>query len=79
MSLMIPSFRMKRATEIAAEEMAWLATAEDVLRTLKATIICTQCRTPFHGSNDATDATMEVSCECRRLTYRVRADAPASH
>lgn len=74
-TLILPrGIRGKKVSEISAEEMAWLATAEDVLRKLQMTIICTQCGCMMHGANDETDATMKVSCECRRLIYRVRAD-----
>jgi hypothetical protein len=75
-TLLLPNgIRPKRVSEISVEEMAWFATAEDVLHKLKATIVCRQCRTPFHGQNDPRDSTISVSCECRRLTYRVREDA----
>jgi hypothetical protein len=75
-TLLLPhGIRPKRVSEISVEEMAWLASAEDVLRKLKMTIVCLQCKTPIHGANHDTDATLSVSCECRRLTYRARADA----
>lgn len=78
MSLLLPhGIRPKQVREISLEEMAWLATAEDVLRKLQATIICTRCRTPMHGQNDERDSVLSVSCECRRLTYRARADVPS--
>jgi hypothetical protein len=69
----------KAVSEISVEEMGWLASAEDVLRKLQMDIICHRCQTPVRGSNDPTDATISVTCACRRLVYRVRADAPASH
>lgn len=78
MSLILPNgIRPKAVSEIGVEEMGWLATAEDVLRKLKMAIICTRCQLPVSGNNDPTDATISVTCGCRRLTYRARADAKA--
>jgi hypothetical protein len=74
-TLILPAgIRGKKVSEISAEEMGWLATAEDVLRKLEMTIVCVRCRTQISGSNDPTDATMKVTCECRRLIYRQKAD-----
>jgi hypothetical protein len=73
--LILPNgIRPKAVSDISAQEMAWLASAEDVLRKLKMAIICTRCQLPVEGNNDPTDATISVTCGCRRLIYRVRAD-----
>lgn len=72
-TLLLPNgFRYRPTVEISAEDMAWLATAEDVLRKLNLSLICLRCKTTPKGQNAETDATVTVSCECRRLTYRVR-------
>ncbi len=76
MSLILPhGIRPKTVSEIGGEEMAWLAMAEDVLRKLKMTIVCTRCKEAVYGANDPTDHAMSVTCGCRRLTYRVREGA----
>jgi hypothetical protein len=76
-TLILPQgIRGKKVSEISAEEMAWIATAEDVLRKLRMTLLCSQCRTEMWGANDPSDSTMTVTCECRRLVYRVRAESP---
>lgn len=76
-TLLLPKgMRGKKVSEISAEEMAWIATAEDVLRTLHATLYCSLCKTEMWGANDPSDASMTVTCECRRLVYRVRAESP---
>jgi hypothetical protein len=76
-NLLLPrGIRGKQVFEISAEEMAWLATAEDVLHKLQMTIVCRLCRSQISGSNDPADSTMKVTCECRRLIYRVRAETP---
>ena len=74
-TLILPrGLRQKVVSEIPAEDMAWLATAEDVMRKLEMFILCQRCKMPIQGSNDETDATISVTCECRRLIYRQRAD-----
>ena len=73
MSLLLPhGLHVKKSHAISVEEMAWLAHAEDVLRKLELTIMCSRCRTPIRGQNDPSDATMRVDCACRTLTYQVR-------
>jgi hypothetical protein len=77
-SLILPNgIRPKTVGEIGREEMAWLAMGEDVLRKLKMTIVCTRCKEAVWGQNDSSDHTMQVTCGCRRLTYRARPDAGA--
>lgn len=71
----------KKTEPLLEREMAWLAMAEDVLRKLNLTIACPRCLhaglkagAVLQGSNDTTDTTLSVTCGCRRLVFRQRAD-----
>jgi hypothetical protein len=78
--LVLPNGLAPKKTESLTErEMQWLAMGEDVCRKLNLTIACPAClmagmRTGavLQGSNDTTDTTLSVTCQCRRLVFRGR-------
>lgn len=66
----------KKTESLTQLEMNWLAVAEDVCRKLNLTIACPNCLRAgiregavLHGSNDTTDKTLSVTCQCRRLVF----------
>ena len=84
MILLPNGIQRKRVADISVEEMAWLASGEAVLRKLGMTLCCLQCLhaglktgAVIQGSNDATDTVLSVTCSCRRLTYRAKAEGSA--
>ncbi len=80
--LLLPhGLQRKKVADLSAEEMAWLAMGEDVLPKLGLTLACTNCLRAgqktgavLRGQNDTTDAVLTVTCDCRRLSYRAKAD-----
>ena len=84
MILLPHGIQRKRVADISLEEMAWLADGESVLRRLGMTLCCLHCLMAglktgavIQGSNDTTDTVLSVTCSCRRLTYRAKADGRA--
>jgi hypothetical protein len=80
MILMPNGLSPQKVEDLTAQEMAWLAMGEDVLRKMNLTLACPRCLAAglktgavLHGANDATDHTLSVQCGCRRLTYRAKA------
>lgn len=70
----------KKTESLSAEEMAWLAMGEDVLRKLHLTLACPRClqagvRTGavLRGQNSSQDAVLSVTCDCRHLVFRQQA------
>lgn len=80
--ILLPNGRAPQKTEPLTEtEMQWLAIAEDVCRKLKLTIACTRCLAMglkadavLQGNNDTTDTSLSVTCQCRRMVFRQRAN-----
>ncbi len=81
--LILPAgLQQKRTAELSIEDMAWLANGEDVCRKLGLTICCLRCLlsglradAAIQGDNDATDHVLKVTCQCRQLTYRAKAES----
>jgi len=72
----------KRTEALNADEMAWLAVAEDVCRKLHLVIACPRCLQSgiktgavLRGANDPTDPTLSVTCDCRRMVFQKPQDA----
>lgn len=76
--LILPNGLAPRKTEPLTElEMNWLAIGEDVCRKIGVTLACPHClrngvRTGavLQGSNDTTDRTLSVTCQCTRWVFR---------
>jgi len=71
----------KKTAPLTELEMTWLAMGEDVLRKLNLTLACPDCLRSglregavLQGSNDTNDSLLTVTCGCRRLVFRHRAD-----
>lgn len=82
MILMPNGLSPKKVEDLTAEEVAWLAMGEDVLQKLNLTLACPNCLAAglregavLQGANSASDAVLSVTCGCRRLQYRAKADA----
>ena len=81
-TLLLPNgLQPKRVADLTAEEMGWLAMGEEILPKLGLTLACPRClmsgsRTGavLRGANATTDVVLSITCDCQRLTYRVKAD-----
>lgn len=75
--LVLPNGLSPKKTEsLTLEEMDWLARGEHMCRKLNLTIACPNCLRAgiregavLQGSNDTTDKTLSVTCQCRRLVF----------
>jgi len=80
--LLMPNGAMPKKTHpLTADELRWLAVCEDILRKLQLTLACPDCLRSglregavLQGSNDATDSLLTVTCGCKRMVFRQRAD-----
>ena len=75
--ILLPNGIAPKKTEALNErEMQWLAIGEDVCRKLDLVIACPRCLAAgsktgaiLQGSNDTTDTTLSVTCDCRRMVF----------
>lgn len=79
MILMPNGLQPKKTEPLLEREMAWLGMAEDVCRKLNLTIACPRCLNAglkegavLQGNNSSQDATLSVTCGCRRMVFQQR-------
>ena len=81
-AILLPNgIQPKKIADLTAEEMGWLAMGEDILPKLGLTLACPRCLLAgmktgavLRGANASSDAVLSVTCDCRRLTYRAKAE-----
>lgn len=79
MILMPNGLAPKKTEPLSEREMVWLGMAEDVLRKLNLTLACPNCLAAgvkagavLQGHNSPQDATLSVTCECRRFVFQAQ-------
>lgn len=81
--LLLPQgLRAKAVADLTVEEMAWLAMGESILQKIGLTLACPRCLAAgmkegaiLKGGNSSADHVLSITCGCRRLQYRAKADA----